>query len=304
MRYDRRLPAAVLDLLRPAGELGWLVSWVRGAEAAARHARLDFRGNGARSGEISVYFGRTVVLGVAASDRAVTLDANESYRDQSPGLRWTEKSVDLVQWRDEMAQHLDRCALHASYEDGEGDIQGDFVRRYTLDARADEPLVLDTEVQVAFAHVEARDVAEAAWRASHPTFFGRSKPRKLDALAVLPDRRIAIVELKREDGDIVQAVRQVGVHALRWRELLPSTHEAVAGLAAQKALVGLLPSGLQAPADAHLVPVVAASDARTDWAERWRDATATLRASEPVVLAGMRFWRLAQDGSIAEDVAA
>ncbi len=309
MYYDRRLSEPLLDLLRPGAPLGWLATWVRSPAAAARHARVDFRRNDDDHalGAVMVYLGRTRPLVVVGRPNAVELTADPRYRDQAPRLFQVWPRAALGDLQAGLQALLERCAVHATLLTGEAAAHAGLVRRYALDRRPGEPAVVDTEARIGFRRdgprsgTAVRDAHEAGLRARFPA-FGGSFPWKLDAVAILDGGRLGLVELKKESGDLVEAVRQAAAHAAAW-EALARGGLSIDGLVRQKIDVGLLDPQVPRLVPGRPVPIVAAPDADPRWADRWRRETTSVRAALAPLLGDLRFWRLDATGAIAEEAA-
>ena len=191
------------------------------------------------------------------------------------------------------------------------------MRRYGLDHRAGDPLLaVDSEIQVGFRGEGAssgtalrnRFVAELSQAIDLP---GRANsPRKHDTLGILSGGEIALIEVKDERGDIVRAVYQAAAFVYRLNALLaqPSydLSDVVTGMVAQKVGAGLIPPGTMAvvASPLRLVPIVAAPDARPDWANIWRSQSAKVRQQASNHLNGLRFWRLSPSGEVVDEAMA
>jgi hypothetical protein len=150
--YDRRLPPEVLDLLRCAGPLAWLVPLVRKGLDPRLRPHLQFRGDGKRGG-IQVYFGRTSPLEIIwGAKGAIRLRAYAQYEKLSPSLFRAKLGADrLGEIMGELRAHLESAgkSVSATFIDGEAVAQAGMLRRYGLDFRSGDPFVaVDSEVRV------------------------------------------------------------------------------------------------------------------------------------------------------------
>lgn len=306
MYYDRRIPQNLLDLL--SGPLAWMVDWLRTEEAAAAHARLDFRrARGTRKhGGLQVYLGRTSPLEVLGSARGHhKLTTHKTYKALTPALfNRTFAADDLAANEDLMRQHLETVAATAdpSFLTSEARPHGGLMRLYGLRHEDGLPLLaVDSEVRLGFDN-------QAASNAFRDTVRGRLGageriPSKLDALGVLPDGQPALVEVKKLGGDIHSACYQLATYTMFFEALHGSGHDladVTSGMVTQKQSVGLIPPAAPPPVlSTRPVPIIAAPDHRSDWLEKWRDATVA-RLNYGDLLTDLRFWRLSEDGEILE----
>ena len=322
MYYDRRLPAALLDLIKPRAPLAWLVAWVRFPAAAALHARIDWRraDGDRRHGGIQVYFGRTSPLEVVGRPRNhVEFQADKRYRGQSPhlfGRRWSAAGLTAI--RADLEAHLARCGsiARSSFVQGEAISHAGMMRRYGLHHRQGDPLVaVDSEVRVGFRGIpgqpkktgtEVREEHEARLlRALQVPLVGGT-PRKLDTLGIHRSGDLALVEVKDEHGDLQRAVVQVAAHIFTFRALInQSTYNLPAvinKMVQQKVDAGLLPGTVPSLECTHIVPVVAAPDQRRGWDDIWRRETARVRKTLGPLLGGLQFWKLSDVGEVLEEI--
>lgn len=312
--YDRSLPEPLFRLIRPDGGLHWLIDWQHSPRARARHARVDFRRNddGHKRGAIMVYLGRThPLMFVGQAGGAVKIDAAPSYKVQRRSVFGKRPASRMLALQPELQTWLEECRVSEQYVAGEGGLQGAFTRRYTSNRSDDEPLVVDSEIQVGHAGGAGRtgtDVRETTMelrRAEHPLFAGSAPtPTKLDALAILQTGALAVIELKKDRGDLRQAAVQAAGHMFTLPRLGEVLTAGVDRLVAQKAECRLFGGRLPRRSATGLIPVIAAPDSDPDWAARWRRDTADIRSEAPQLLAGLRLWRLSNTGEIAEDVLA
>jgi hypothetical protein len=179
------------------------------------------------------------------------------------------------------------------------------MRRYALDVDpSDECVVLDREVKIGYANVAERRSVRLQLDGGLPAPL-RGNYVELDAISVLSSGGIGITEIK-DRGDpesLTVATEQAAAHVLRFSIL---DHEegdwrqSLLRLAQQKVRAGLLPRIPVLHDKAPLVPIIAASDDRADWADCWRTAIRATRTTYRDALAGLQMWRLSRLGSIAE----
>jgi hypothetical protein len=318
MYYDRRVPKELLDLLLPDGSLGWLVPWLSSAPAAAAagaHVQTRWARGGRSGGGIQLYLGRTSPLEILGRPRGrLELKADATYRRMSPALFAANlDTAGLATLSTALREHVERAAREAprSFLGGEAIVHAGLMRHYGPLATEDAPFVaLDSEARMGFASKGDRSRLEGqlAERVGIPAT--EKLPSKLDLVAVDHAGRLLLVEVKVDAAGLHRAAWQAAVHVARFRELLtldPSWfREKLGGLAADKVRVGLVgrarvPSFEIAPA---ITPVIAAPDARADWASEWRRQIAPVVEASRRWLDGLRLWRLAADGRVVEDVAA
>lgn len=312
--YDRSLPEPLFRHVRPGGGLDWLPGWLRSPKATERRARVEFRRNldDHKHGALMVYMGRTrtlVVIGSAGGE--VEVDAADAYKYQRPGIFGRRAASAVRGLKAELQSFLNDCRVGDDFLEGEGAVQGAFARRYTICHVVGEPLIVDTEVRLGFATAGGltgtahRNALHDRLRSEHPTFVGtKSTPTKLDAAAILPSGDLGVIELKKEKGDVAEAVRQVAAHVFAFPILGATVIGGVHKLVAQKVESGFLPGG-RAVLRAHQpIPIVAAPDSDPQWVARWRLETEHLRKDLAPLLGDLRFWRLSDSGDIAEDVRA
>lgn len=180
------------------------------------------------------------------------------------------------------------------------------MRRYGLLHESEDALLaVDSEVRLAFNSKAEREKYEAEARQRLGLSPTARFPRKLDALGVLRDGDLALVEVKQEREGLVDAVTQTAAHMLRFSELRqePTLSSVVNEMITQKASCGLLPSNvtLRAAPPLRLFPIIAAPDARTDWLERWREQVCPRLEGYHGLLDALRLWRVSEEGEILEE---
>ena len=310
--YDRSLPEPLFRHVGPGGGLDWLPAWLVSSTAVERRARVEFRRNAKdhKHGALMVYMGRTrplVVIGSPGGD--VRIDAEDSYKQQRPGIFGTCAASEVRGMKAELQTFLNECRVDVTFLEGEGAVQGALARRYSVDQVAGEPLIVDTEVRLGFATSAGlkgtahRNALRDRLRREHPSFVGtKSTPTKLDVAAILPSGDLGVIELKKETGDLVEAVRQVAAHVFAFPILGATVIRGVHNLVAQKVEGGFLPAGRGGLRAQRLIPIVGAPDSNPGWLARWRRETQHLRHDLAPLLRDLRFWRLSDTGDILEDI--
>lgn len=203
--------------------------------------------------------------------------------------------------------------MPGAFTEGEAVSHNGLMRRYGIDFRADDPFVaVDSEVAFGFrpddnyptgtAHKESYKATAAGVRGLPA---GVSPLRKLDALGVLPNGDVAVVEVKGPGGDLAEAARQAAAHVYNLGKLMQASGVDLAAvlnrMAAQKAQLGLVPRGTYLAArHPRLVPIIAAPDTDADWSTRWTAAVDPVRKTSSY-LDGLRLWRLSETGTILEE---
>lgn len=317
--YDRRVPQELLDLICPDGPLVWLIEWLRSPAAATLGARLDFRREDSdrKRGGLQLYLGRTSPLEVLGRARGrVKLRADAVYEAISPKLFGTFEATVLHEMEQDLRAHIEACAsqMASTLTEGEAVTHAGLMRRYGLHHQPEDPIVaIDSEVRVGFRAAEG--LSGSVWRSRHEddlrAAIGLPKrdsvPRKLDTIGLLSGGEVALVEVKAEGGDIIRAVYQAAAHTLTFEKLVEQNPglfaEVLDGMVEQKAQAELLPATglLQVKEPIEFIPVVAAPDARPDWAQIWsRDSKAVRQLIGPL-LDDLRFWRLSTDGLLLEE---
>jgi hypothetical protein len=309
MYYDRSVPKALLAMILPGGPLGWLVSWVDSEEGSVALADLQLRKN--RSGAcLQLYLGATSVLSIRLTQGRIRFVADKAYTRVAPSLFVTTHDRDaLVDARIAISEYLAkvRGCIADRYLTAESQIHGGFMRRYGLKASPSDPcVVLDREVKIGSADTAERSLIRLQLDAGLPKKFSGNYV-ELDAIAVLSSGGIGLVEIK-DQGDqnsLRVAAEQAAAHVLRfsmldgrdagWRRNLVQ-------LAQQKVDAKLLPRMPELAAMAALVPIIAASDDRSDWADCWRTAIRLPLDHFGNALAGLQMWRLSRSGGIEEQV--
>jgi hypothetical protein len=308
MYYDRTLPRKLRELARSGGPLEWLVRWVQ-AEPATRLAFRRNRGSARKHGALQVYVGRTSPLELQwRKGGGIKLSAHAKYRKVSPSLFSNKSPVSsLAALEPHLQQHLQDCraSMPEAFTKGEAVVHNRMMRRYSLQHENLDPVVaVDCEVRIGFGSKAEQEAYIGTARRDS----GRSRPRsplgKLDAIGVLRDGDVALIEVKKEEGSLVTAARQVENHVYNFTRLLAEGHDLPGMLdlmVAQKTSLGLASEGApRASSTPCLVPIIAAPDNRADWAAHWSSRV------QPVIdasqyLGGVRFWRLSDDGEVLEE---
>jgi len=226
MYYDRRLPPALLDLLEPTGPLGWMVRWVHSPMGEANLAHVQFRkAAGVRvKGGIQLYLGRTSPLEVIGKPKGyVELIADEFYQQVTPELFGRRMPVaELQRITAAVEAHVRDCTkiTNKSFLDGEAIANAGMMRRYGIGHMPTDPvLVVDSEVQVGFGLIAERVQFERTLRIRLCLSQADVLPRKLDALGILVDGNIGVIEVKREQGDLHRAAVQAAAHICTLKQL-------------------------------------------------------------------------------------
>lgn len=291
MYYDRVPALELRALLLPGGALRWLI------DAAHAHAGMHVqlrRSRGERGrGSVQLYLGRTSPLEVISSrEGRVQLSADKRYRALDPALFEDDRALrELEELRPRLEAFVGRVVktAAAALTGGEAIAQSALLRRYGPFARPGDPFVaLDSEVVIGFDTKVERTKADDALLAA----LGLSQVhRELDAIGVLEDGAIALVELKALGGDLDTAVAQVATHRHRFGSLhFGWERRGLGALGDAKAAVGLLPFAPRVSSPPRLVPVIAAPDLPSSW-----------RPRRPDLAAGVRLWRLDEHGQIEEE---
>ena len=314
MYYDRRVPADLLDLLRPDAALGWVIPWLSTDTAASAGAHVQTRRDrhGRKHGGIQLYLGRTSPLEVRGRPQGrLRLHADRFYQAMTPAL--FDRDLDptaLAALGPDLAAHAERATreTHRSFLDGEAVVHAGLMRRYGPLALRDTPLLaLDSEARVGFACKADQVAFEAALPGVVGLPASEAMPRKLDLVAADHQGRLLLVEVKADATGLTRAAWQAAVHVARFRALLaehPSWYsETLGDLARGKARVGLLgqavlPAFEGAP---HPTAVIAAPDERSDWRAAWRaEITPVVEASRGH-LDALILWRLDPSGQVLEE---
>ncbi len=315
MYYDRRIDASLLAQIAADGQLHWLIDVVRADEMA----RLEFRtAIPHRShGSIQLYMGRTSPLEMQwrLGDK-IKLTADAKYMELTPDLFCTIRVEELAELEPQIRKHLNKCRDHAAPHliEGEAVVHGGMMRRYGLLATPQQTvLAVDSEAVIGFAEDNSYDTGTA-----HKTAYTKdlkrdlfpqmsvTLPRKLDAVGVLPDGDVALIEVKGVAGDLLWAAHQAAAHVHRFRALAKQPEndvvETLNGLIEQKTSVGLIPNTveLRVRSQPRFVPIIAAPDDRPSWSKHWLRKTRKFIDSTPT-LKHVRFWRLSGTGEIEEE---
>ena len=304
MYCDRRVAAALLDLLKPDRALGWLLPQLR-AEAGW-HVQTRRSAGGPAGGALQLYRGRTSPLHISLGQARLRLDAHPSYKSLAPELfaedlderGLADRSASIAAYLQTVARAADR-----SFLDGEARLHAGLMRQYGLLAPRDAPfLALDSELKIGFVDKAAQAAATQAVIDQIHLPAGEEVPTKLDAIGVERDGRLLLIEVKQDARGLARAGWQAAAHRARFGALLAHQPDwlrtTLAGLAEDKARVGLFGEGW-APtwtAPTVWVPVLAAADPHPDWAQRWSAALAPVIRACGGALQGLELWRLGPDG--------
>ena len=234
MRYDRRVPDALLDLLLPGGRLGWLRTDLDHPANAGVHVHL----RGAPQPTIAIYRGRTCVLSIGQEGR---LHADPRYVALRPGL-FSQPDWDQASLRDYLAAVAE--AAHESLVGGEAPLQAALLRAAGPFAAPEADWVaLDAELRVAYPSATDRTAFEEALPARLGLPAGAAVPRKLDILGLDRHGALLLIEVKRNAAGLDRAAWQAAVHVARMRALMAAQADLAAVIAEQaaaRARVGLL----------------------------------------------------------------
>ena len=316
MYYDRSIDETLADAVGPGGALSWLMDHVRSSEGRMRHAHLQFRRDRGdrRHGSVQLYWGRTSPLEFRLRRGGrVRLTADRVYRELSKGSFSKAIPVEgLGALESELRAYLrDVAGLLANgpprrraFVTREAACHAGLMRRYGHGWRTGDPLVvIDSEAQIGYSSRARRAADDAAIRGRLQLRDSEPVPRKLDALGVLPTGDLAVVEVKDTRGNIVRALIQAAVHAVRFSGLLGGgvLRRSAQAMIEQKAATGVIPPGCpRLHKTPRIVPCIAAPATSTDWPASWReavdDSSAELAAAVPKLL----FMRLNPDGRILE----
>jgi len=308
--YDRRLSPPMMSLL--SGPLAWLLADVRGEWGETWGAHLQTRLSDGSPERIQLYAGRESPLYVSQAKGGFVVDVGDGKsRPPRPGFfKLAMSSGQLAEYGPELKAWLAEAmaSLNPSFnEKPEARAQVGMVRRYGLNYRAGEPLlVLDTEAQVGFrggrngSGTQEKDALKLELEKK-----GIGWHQKLDVLGLLPSGRVALVEIKGSPRDLVKAVEQVLCYQSLFLRVQASDGLSARELGSwisQKRKAGLLPrTRTPIPETGPPVPVVALPDPEADgWADRWRATIAPLMEQHAGALAELQFLRLSPEGEILE----
>ena len=280
-------------------------------------SRLAFRkaDRARRHGAFQLYVGRTSPLELRRGPGGkVTPKADKTYQALSRSLFSPHREAELAGLEGEIREHLSRCRaeMSSTLVEGEAVVHNRLVRRYSMRFRNGDPFVaVDCEVKCGFRAVGRRTGTDAKrayiGRAADDERRSRSTSPlgKLDAIGILPDGSVALVEVKKRGGSVAEAVRQAENHVYNFEQLLRSPDTDVAGMlnrmVEQKEALGLIrPGAYRAAPTPDLVPVVAVPDDEGNWMGRWTRVSKKTRSSSGY-LGSLRFWRLSDAGEILEE---
>jgi hypothetical protein len=305
--YDRSLPEPLLALLAPRGPMAWLVQWVRSPYGEKVMADLHFRRSSNHPrGSIQLYTGGTAVLEIVSRPRGKFSLRPARFATTVPTLFGTDVADALLHGlQDLVREYLDAVVgdIPERWLCGEAALHGRFMRRYTLQARTGDPLVaVDREVVIGHPKTEERKQVDLSVRSLFGA--GAANHRELDAIGFTSDGRVCLVEIKPEASpvELQTAALQTAAHIRRFQLLdaAPVDWQTdLSALADQKFSVDLLSVRHQSlPTPAAPIPVIAAPDDSSSWADRWRSAVSPVRNRVPVLLANLRLWRLDRDTGV------
>lgn len=245
-RYERTPTDALLALLADGGLLAPLrAKW----SAAELPLDLQFR----EGDEVHLYCGLTRLVAARRRVGGVRLDASPTYTSQAcaGGLFRTWRDGE-VGFGDALREYLDGVTVDARWVRKEGLVQAAWMAVH-------EPWVtLDREAVLGRPSTAARTFAldAPAVRAAHEAVDalaaagGWRRPaapkgaNELDQLAVDPDGRLVLVELKdARSSEVVTAPLQALRYAWEWHDALPTVLPSLRALLAARRRLGLVPPG-------------------------------------------------------------
>lgn len=317
--FDRRVPDALVDVLRPGGRLSALT------RLADQDSRLDLqlRANPKkpREGWATLYVGLTKAFDLYGTDDGRLKLAPQGrfalrLKEEAAERGWTvwraieelEPSA-LVDW---IGRVIDEAP--SSKADNEGIIQA-VVGRGVPDWFA----TIDREGMLAFSTDAARDATltriraplERAAKEVHAEGGGwRATPArpgsKLDALCVDKAGRVLVVEVKpgAETGTLAWTPLQVATYTALFRDWAASEEEPsriLNGMIEQREALELIePGRFRVSAPVRFAPVIAVGTPVPSPVvdERMRIVHDAVRAVEPALLDGLEIWTVSKSGEI------
>ncbi len=281
IRFDRRVTAALMDILGPDGPLGGVTAFVH--EVRPR-LDLELRSVQGPRCHASLYMGLTSVLDVREQQGVFWLAVHDRHRSAGsfdvawasgqPAEDWwpavgavdlylrrivADGAVDPRWWRAEgQVQNVMCAGSHSQYG---------VVQREAVVWSDGGPSVADVVTELSdklWALVRAAQCTEAWWPGVRDRGTRPAMGEEADALAVGADGRLLCIEVKDASNlkGIVWAPAQVALYAelfARWLTEDPDAVTALRGMAAQRVELGLLEGGWaqRVPEAPRVVPVVA-----------------------------------------------
>lgn len=299
--FNRAAPWPLLALLD--GPLAWLRAEVAGAWGVQWRAHLQTRANADLPGRLQLYVGSESPLYVDYKKRGFVCGVGKGASRQPPdwfgqlltAAQLAAREAELRAW---LAQAT--ASLNPDFFDNEARVHSGLARRYGQGWQPGDPvMVLDTEATIGFrpgpagSGTDEKKLMQAALSAQ-----GIPWAKQLDALGLLPDGRLALIEVKAGPEGITAAAGQLACYLELFAAALAAGDLSVSALAAwlaQKQRAGLLPTGptVSTAALTH-VPVIAAPDRPDQWAARWT------RALGRWSLPGLQLWRQDGEGRVVE----
>jgi hypothetical protein len=207
-------------------------------------------------------------------------------------------SAELAQLEPDIRSYLSGLMLNTTFTQGEAWIHAGLSRRYGLFWKPSDPvLILDTESRVGFSSQQEQDSFKA--RLGQGTDWSN----QMDALGLLTDNSLALVEVKESSISLISAAQQLLCYHALFTEALANgslSPSAVQGWIKRKQDVGLLPKAVYPLHHRVLTPVIAIPDPNPSWLSNWRTQLDPLSQQYPQ-LTGLRLWRLSANGEILQE---
>jgi hypothetical protein len=258
LRYDRRVPAELLEAL---GSSGFAHSLVQNARGGRGGLDLQLRGYAGKTPHwASLYVGLSKVIDFRyAAKRGFQLDADPFYKQSAHGWnpkweRWQTIKGLAADWVDVDA-YLDRAFLRVDkrYSTREGSVQAAFSA-----FQSDDYAVFDREAAITFVNQTEKDaicrgLTKRLLAALEPGLVGaawwktaKALGGECDALAVHADGTLLAIEIKpaNELAGTAWAPLQVTHYAnlfRQWIQTDPEATEVVRSMLGQRVRLGLSP---------------------------------------------------------------
>ena len=258
IKYDRApSDEGLIELLKPGCRLSWLVS---GRRIEGREFDVHFR----RGDEVHVYYGGTRLLEIQRLKRpgnCLTLRANRTYREQecSKGV-FRQWRADEGGFREAVEAYLKSVKVAERWSRGEGAIQSHWSRVEFPWAPFDREAVLEYEPTEHREESKKSKDVDAAWGKLNAIYNAHrgeainrrwTKPSKksteLDQLAVDPEGRLVLIELKdgaKHDAQVYYAPFQLLQYVWEWHRAIETVKDSVQKLIDTRVAVDLTPAGL------------------------------------------------------------
>jgi len=323
MYFDRTVPSELSSLLN--GPLAWLRADVLGSWGQETSAHIQFRKNSSMPGGwLQLYTSNESPLGVqclqgrkSGGGRFRCFSLQGDSRPAPPKVvraRWPRRGISqpgerldssgLQRHSEQLRAYVHEAAHSNPSFDIEGRLTASIARGHGHHRGPEGPfVVLDTESRVGFSNVAERRAFMARLKRE-----GLAHHQELDVLALLPDGRLLLVEVKVHPRDLQLAARQAATYQCQFaavREAGALSPACIQAWMNAKTSAGLLPGGsIPTPSAAPPVPAIALPDSDSDWVARWREAVAPVRRDHPAELADLRFYRLSPAGDVLDEVVA